>query len=135
MKRIIVVSYRVRDFKHFIDPLNSRYEVFITPYVEGAENKLKLEKFNLVILEVSMPPSDKFTLEETEFGKTTGIVWYQKFLKNFDFPVLFWCWSFDGERETYVENLKLEFPDKKIDFLERGTDRNHLLEYVKNILH
>ena len=135
MKKIMVVSDRVRDFKYFIDALNSKYEVFITPYIEGAENKLKIERFDLVVVEVSMSPLEIFTLEETEFGKITGIVWYQQFLKNFDFSVLFWCWSFNEEKEVYVKNLKIEFPSKKIYFLERGTDQNHLFECIKNILH
>ena len=128
MKKILLISSRLIDLKNFINLLNVSYEVKIAKYIEGGQYLLEVPiKYDLIILEITIQPSDNLSLEETIDGQITGIIWYEKFLKDLDIPVLFWDWDFNGDKKNYVEILKLKFPGKKIFFLNRGTDKDHLL--------
>lgn len=122
MKKILLVTNDLTGNENFILELMKKYQVEAVNYLKAAMYKLKKpEDFGLLVVEVSMPSCDLYTLEETQNGCKTGIVFYEKELKQLGIPVVFWSWC-DELRDEISE---LEGCD--IIFVKKDSDENHLL--------
>jgi len=124
MKKILLITDDVTGNENFISELKKKYEVDDVGYLRTAKYKLKKAyDYWLVVIEVSMAPVGLYTPAETDDGYRTGIVFYEKEIKNFDLPVIFWSWS-----DEYRDEIS-EFEGRTLFVKKEGVD-NHLLESV-----
>lgn len=128
-KKILLIDENLQENKNFIDVLRTEYEVDPVGYISAARIKLQhFEEYDLVVLDVMMPPLGLFDLIETEDGLKTGLVFYESDLKEKKIPVLFWSWNADFAEEI-KNKTKYEI---NTDFLLKDNDLNHLLDGVNN---
>ena len=128
-KEILFIDDLSKENSNYISVLETEYKVDVTAYIETARVKLKkTNRYGLIVLDIMMPTLGLFTEEETEDGLKTGLVYYERELKEMNIPVLFWSRN---------KNFKKEVEDKKWNntcFLVKSSDEKHLLEGVKNFL-
>lgn len=126
-KKILLIDENLQENKNFIDVLRTAYEVDPVGYISAARIKLQhSEEYNLVVLDVMMPPLGLFDLIETEDGLKTGLVFYEHDLREKKIPVLFWSWNAD-----FAEEIKDRAKyDSNTSFLLKDNDPNHLLDGV-----
>lgn len=136
MKKVMLVSGKIGDFSNFINPLKKAYTYAVncTAYISTARYLLKYPKeYSLIIIEIRMVTLGEFSLEETEDGDITGIIWFKKELTSLGIPVLFW--SYDSDHKLEIEKLQKEYPNNKIGFIERdNSEEDHLLKGVQEFL-
>lgn len=138
MKKIMIVSDNLLDYNHIFglfDALydNPEYDVETIPCIEDARYRLNGQNYDLIVIDVANSPWGQFSLEETQDGNITGIIWCEKELLGLGTPILFWSnWE---NHPDLVKNFMLRYPENKIGFLWRVClNKNHLLEGVKKFL-
>lgn len=128
MQKILLVSHHVLENRNFITLLKEAYEVDDVGYIQTALYKLeKNKKYDLIIVEVSMPPRNVYTLKETSDGIRTGIVFYERELKQLNVPVIFWSWG----DELKDEISKIE---SHVTFVKKEMNQSHLLLAVRKFI-
>ncbi|KKP60505.1 MAG: hypothetical protein UR85_C0007G0033 [Candidatus Nomurabacteria bacterium GW2011_GWF2_35_66] len=134
----MIVSDNLLDYNHIFglfDALidNPEYDVETILYIEDARYRLKVLSYDLIVIDVANSPFGQFSLEETQGGNITGIVWCEKELLGLGIPILFWSnWE---DHPNLVKNFISKYPENKIGFLWRvSLDKNHLSEGIKNFL-
>lgn len=129
-KRILLIGDESGSCTNAIIKFKKKYEVEHIKYLRTAFIK-KLDRYQLIIVEIMTTSSDIYTKEETSNDLKTGIVYYEKEIEKLGIPVLFWSWSeyFCEEIESKKSPL-LGFVHKTFDydFLVNAVD-----EFLKNI--
>ena len=127
--KILFIDDLSKKDSNYISVLETEYDVDVTAYIATARKKLLPPQiYELIVLDIMMPTLGLFTEEETKNGLITGLVYYEKELKDMNIPVLFWSRN---------ENFEKEVEEKKwvnTRFLQRNLDINHLLQGVNNFL-
>lgn len=137
MKKILIISDNLlflNKFSIFDAFNNTGYVIEKTGCIETANYWLtKPEEYVLIIIDIEMSPWRLFSLEETQNGHITGIVWCEKELLSLHIPVLFWSdWE---DHPVLVKDFILKYPENKIGFLWRvNLKKNHLFEGVNKFL-
>ncbi len=127
MQKILLVSQYITENRNYISRLKESYKVVHVSWLETAIYFLKKQKYDLIIVEVSIPPRGVYTPEETFYGLRTGIVFYEKELKQLKVPVIFWSWG-----EEYKEEIsKLE---SHVIFVKKEINGNHLLLAARSFI-
>ena len=133
-KEILFIDDLSEQNSNYITVLAEEYEVDVTAFIATARKKLlkNPKRYGLVVLDIMMPTLGLFSKEDeedTEGGLKTGLVYYERELKEMNIPVLFWSRN---------KNFKKEVEDKKewnnTCFLLKNSDERHLLEGVGNFL-
>ena len=126
-KRVLIIDENINEYKSSINVLSSKYGVDAVGYIQTAEYKLKNNNYDLIILDIMMPPLDLYSLQETSDGLRTGFVYYEDKLKPR--PVLFWSWNSDFEEE--IKKKKIDNVEwRNTEFLLKEIDDDHLLKRV-----
>jgi len=128
-KEILFIDDLSKENSNYISVLKTAHKVDVVAYITVARKKLKNpERYGLIVLDIMMPTLGLFTEEETEDGLKTGLVYYERELKEMNIPVLFWSRN---------SNFKKEVEEKEWDntwFVQKKSDEKHLLEGVDNFL-
>jgi len=128
-KEILFIDDLSKENSNYISVLETAYYVDVTAFIATARKKLqKPERYGLIVLDIMMPTLGLFTEEETEDGLKTGLVYYERELKEMNIPVLFWSRN---------KNFKKEVDDKQWNntyFVQKNSDEKHLLEVVDDFL-
>lgn len=132
----MLVSQRVAENENYVARLRREYEVDATAYIETALIKLtKPERYSLIIIEISMPPHDLYSLEETSDGLKTGIVFYEKNVKHLNIPVILWSWDDQFKDEISRFEGLVVFVEKEMDGDSQfALDKDGLLVAVKKFI-
>lgn len=130
-KRILIIDENINEYKSSINVLENEYEVDAVGYMQTADYKLEGNSYDLIVLDIMMPPFELYSLEETSDGLKTGFVYYEDKLKSGNTPVLFWSWNSDFEKEI---GDKKENNDewKKTEFLLKEIDDDRLLKGINH---
>lgn len=128
-KKILLIDDNLISNNNYINRLKTKYSVDDVAYLNTAIYKLKHhENYCLIIVDIMMPTLGLFTNEETNDGLTTGLVFYEKYLKELNIPVLFW-----SRHDFFHEDVK-KLDDSNTSFILKEYDENHLLNAVDKIL-
>lgn len=128
-KQILLIDDNLISNSNYINRLKTKYTVDDVAFINTAIYKLKHpEKYKLVIVDIMMPTLGIFTNEETNDGLTTGLVFYEKHLKELDIKVLFW-----SRHDFFQEDVK-KLDNPNASFVLKEYDENHLLEAIIKFL-
>lgn len=129
-KRILLIGDEDCSCTNAVIRFKKKYEVEHVKYLRTAFLK-RLDRYQLIIIEIITDSSGIYTKEETSDDLKTGIVYYEREVEKLGIPVLFWSWSeyFKDEIEL-KKNPLLGFVQKTFDydFLVNAVD-----EFLKNI--
>lgn len=127
--RILLIDDNLVANNNYIERLKSKYTVDAVAYINTAVYKLKHpERYQLIIVDIMMPTIGIFTNKETNDGLTTGLIFYDRNLKQLNIPVIFWS-RFD----FFQEDVK-KLDDSKVSFVLKESEEDHLLIKVDNFL-
>ena len=144
-KNILLVNdfNNVEADRNYVDALRQGHSVDATGYISTARIKLakdierngKITRYDLAVLAVGMPTLGDFSREETNGGWTTGLVYFEKELKDLNLPTLFWSRDKDDKQrmEEMIKENKLD--PTKVKFTHKNSDDTHLLRAVENFFH
>lgn len=81
---ILIIENQGFDMSIYVSPLKENYTVDVAFDIEHAKGLIdgeNINKYDLIILDVMMPPLKLFTLEETENGLLTGIKFFENYIE------------------------------------------------------
>lgn len=121
LKKILLISDYDFTEAYFISDLKRRYEVNTIAYITSALCEIKKpEKYDLIVIEVSLPTLNLYSREETANGLKTGIVFYEKEVKQLNIPVIFWSWN-----DLFADEIARL--DGNVIFVQKDMEKSHLL--------
>ena len=106
--KILMIENSAYDMEVYAELLRDQYDLtFAWSIVQASE--MQMVYFDLIILDVMMPPEDLFGLAETEKGLLTGLCFFDKFLKGKFVPIIFMT-AATGAVLAKIEEHRRKFP-------------------------
>ena len=128
-KKILLLDDNMSVSKSSIDELSSAFDVVKCRQILVAAHKLMVYKFDLMVIDLMMPPEGLNVKDEFN----AGFHFYKQYVKDkYDkVPVLFWTNLNDT---PYKEFMKNNGENHLLHYLQKSDDREELVKKVKEIL-
>lgn len=97
MKKILIMDMEIGQafYQSEIQKLrNDGYDIKNVKSIEGANNVLRQFTPDLIIMDTPFPPGE-FTMEETQEGMNTGVVFYHKYIEPKNIPTIVWTFRYE----------------------------------------
>lgn len=128
-KKVLLLDDNMSVCKSSIDELCSAFDVVKCRQIRVAAHKLTVYKFNLMVIDLMMPPEGLDVKDEFN----AGFFFYKQYIKGKydEVPVLFWT---NLNETPYMEFMKENGGNSQLHYLQKSDDREELVNKVKEIL-
>lgn len=128
-KKILLLDDNMSVSKSSIDELSSDFDVVKCRQIPVAAHKLLVYKFDLMVIDLMMPPEGLNVKDEFN----AGFYFYKQYVKDkYDkVPVLFWTNLNDTPYNVFMKN---NGKNHLLHYLQKSDDREELVKKVKEIL-
>jgi CheY-like chemotaxis protein len=127
IKKILIIEDERRRNSRAIHEVEEQYYVDVAISIDGALNYLLHDNYDLIVLDIMMPPSP-YSIIETKGGLETGWILYEKELRKRSIPIILWT-------AAYRDVVAKDWGDNVISKVEKNLEDDQLISIINSYFH